>query len=147
MYEMILARGWPQEKVVVGLLTNPENGSGWLPWEVLGAVVPVLCGRHPRFGGVMGWEYFNSLPGGREKPWEWARWMTVLLRGERTVWDALMAGKEISYVKEGDKGQEQKKIVSGPTEGVGKEAQEGDEGEGPVPEPFQYYSDGSDGEQ
>jgi hypothetical protein len=149
MYERILARGWPEEKIVVGLVTNPENGSGWLPWEVLGAVVPVLCGRHPRFGGVMGWEYFNSLPGGREKPWEWARWMTVLLRGERTVWDALMAGKEITYVKEGDKGQEQKKIepVPGPTEGVGKKAEEGDEGEGPVPEPFQYYSDGSDGEQ
>ncbi len=85
MYEMLLMKGWPAEKVVIGLVTNPENGSGWVPWHVLANVLPAIVGRHPKFGGVMGWEYFNSLPGGRESPWEWARWMTALLKGERTV--------------------------------------------------------------
>ena len=28
----------------------------------------------------MGWEYFNSLPAGRDRPWEWAKWMTTMLR-------------------------------------------------------------------
>lgn len=152
MYEMVLARGWPQEKVVVGLVTNPENGAGWVPWEVLGTVVPVLCGRHPRFGGVMGWEYFNSLPGGRERPWEWARWMTVLLRGERTVFDALVAGKggkEAASVPE-EKAiasvsvPEQKVIASVPERTVVKGVDE-DDGDGPVPGTFEYFSDGSDG--
>ncbi|KAK0609247.1 glycoside hydrolase superfamily [Bombardia bombarda] len=65
MYEMLLVKGWPAEKIVVGLVTNPENGSGWVPWDVLGNLMPLLVARHARFGGVMGWEYFNSLPGGR----------------------------------------------------------------------------------
>ncbi|KAL2266439.1 hypothetical protein VTJ83DRAFT_5791 [Remersonia thermophila] len=85
MYEMMLAKGWPPEKVVVGMVTNPGNGSGWVPWDALSTVIPALVGRHPRFGGVMGWEYFNSLPGGEERPWEWAQAMSALLRGERTV--------------------------------------------------------------
>lgn len=83
MYELLLARGWPPEKIVVGLVTTPENGAGWVPWHMLASVVPLLVGRHPRFGGVMGWEYFNSLPGGKERPWEWAQVMTGLLRGRR----------------------------------------------------------------
>ncbi|KAL1880212.1 hypothetical protein VTK73DRAFT_6040 [Phialemonium thermophilum] len=87
MYEMLLMKGWPAEKIVVGLVTNPDNGSGWVPWDVLGTVIPLLVGRHPRFGGVMGWEYFNSLPGGKERPWEWAQWMTNLLKGQRAVTD------------------------------------------------------------
>jgi len=27
-YEGILRRGWPAEKIVVGLVTNPANGAG-----------------------------------------------------------------------------------------------------------------------
>ncbi|KAK2055251.1 chitinase [Colletotrichum caudatum] len=84
MYEMIMAKGWPADKVVMGLVTNPENGAGWVPWEMLGAVLLTLRGRYARFGGVMGWEYFNSLPSGRDRPWEWAKWMTTMLRADHT---------------------------------------------------------------
>ncbi|KAL0467119.1 glycoside hydrolase superfamily [Neurospora intermedia] len=83
MYEMMVMKGWAPEKIVVGLITNPENGGGWVPWPALAGVLPLLVGRHPRFGGVMGWEYFNSLPGSRERPWEWAQVMTALLRGRQ----------------------------------------------------------------
>lgn len=138
MYEMVLAKGWPQEKVVVGLVTNPENGAGWVPWEVLGTVVPIMSGRHPKFGGVMGWEYFNSLPGGKEKPWEWARWMTVLLRGKRTVWDALLAGKTDGVTVSVP---EQKALSFASQATVSKQAEE-DEEDAPVPGTFEYYSDG-----
>ncbi|MCJ1415152.1 hypothetical protein MMC32_001483 [Xylographa parallela] len=78
-YEMIIARGFPVEKIVVGVVTNPGNGAGWVPPEVL---VPVLGGLRSRwkgFGGVMGWEYFNGLPGGGERPWEWVGWMGGVL--------------------------------------------------------------------
>ncbi|AEO62699.1 a7546100-e757-412f-aab1-e7167a3e0a01 [Thermothielavioides terrestris] len=129
MYEMLLAKGWKPEKIVVGLVTNPKNGSGWVPWNLLGNVLPLLAGRHPRFGGVMGWEYFNSLPGGEQRPWEWAQAMTALLRGRRTT---------ASYAPE---------VVDGlkPAETALSEADPDEAGKGvaaPVPQDFEYYSDG-----
>jgi hypothetical protein len=81
MYEMCISRGWPPEKVVMGLVTTRENGPGFVPWEILGPNLRVLKRRYEKFGGVMGWEYFNSSPGGKAKPWEWAQQMTKLLRG------------------------------------------------------------------
>ncbi|TDZ68365.1 Chitinase 2 [Colletotrichum trifolii] len=133
MYEMLLARGWPQEKIVIGLVTNPENGSGWVPWEMLGSVLLTLRSRYKQFGGVMGWEYFNSLPGGREKPWEWAKWMTTMLRSAEPApeppqklvpVDASAVAKEV-----------QKQLVDevDPDGPNSKDA--------PLPAAFDYYSD------
>jgi hypothetical protein len=36
-----------------------------------------LVKKYPNFGGVMGWEYFNSMTekGGEGKPWEWCKYM------------------------------------------------------------------------
>jgi chitinase len=87
MYEYIIARGWPAAKVVIGLVTNPGNGSGYVPWELLATVLMDLGQRFVSssgtgaFGGIMGWEYFNGLPGDKQKPWEWAQTMTALVRG------------------------------------------------------------------
>ncbi|PFH60087.1 hypothetical protein XA68_11475 [Ophiocordyceps unilateralis] len=80
MYELILAKGWPAQKVVIGLVTNHANGSGFVPWPVLEPVLQRIARSHRDFGGVMGWEYFNSLPGDTHRPWEWARVMARLLR-------------------------------------------------------------------
>lgn len=74
-YDAIVHRGWPPEKVVVGVLTNPANGNGWVPLDELTATLAALTHTYPRFGGVVGWEYFNSMPGGSERPWEWAELM------------------------------------------------------------------------
>ncbi|KAK4103981.1 glycoside hydrolase family 18 protein [Parathielavia hyrcaniae] len=131
MYEMILARGWPPEKVVVGLVTNPGNGSGWVPWNMLATVLPVLVGRHPRFGGVMGWEYFNSLPGGEGRPWEWSQVMTALLRGFRTT--PVVEGVEGNMEAEGKRHGTLKEVD--PDDG-------GEEYTAPVPGEFDYHSDG-----
>ncbi|KAK4127767.1 glycoside hydrolase family 18 protein [Parathielavia appendiculata] len=131
MYEMILIKGWQPEKIVVGLVTNPKNGSGWVPWNMLGTVLPVLVGRHPRFGGVMGWEYFNSLPGGEGKPWEWSQVMTALLRGRRTA----PSIEEIEGVLKAEGGRH----------GAPEEVDADDGGEGdaaPVPREFDYHSVG-----
>ena len=76
----ILSRGWKPEKVVVGVLTNPANGHGFLPFEELRGILVALIQYVPKLGGVMGWEYFNSVPGGEDRPWEWAESMMKLMR-------------------------------------------------------------------
>ena len=144
MYEMLLAKGWPAEKIVVGLVTNPRNGAGWVPWNVLGNVLPLLVGRHPRFGGVMGWEYFNSLPGEEEKPWEWAQAMSALLRGRRTVPGVEGVEKDIRT----EAAARSHAAAAAP---VQKEADPDDGGNAkaaaPVPRDFEYYSDGGGREE
>nr|AIT18904.1 chitinase [Hirsutella thompsonii] len=81
MYDIMLQKGWPSHKVVVGLVTNPANGKGFVPWDMLSRVFEILTQRDQPFGGVMGWEYFNSLPGDASRPWEWAQKMTAMLHG------------------------------------------------------------------
>ncbi|PGH27190.1 hypothetical protein AJ80_01147 [Polytolypa hystricis UAMH7299] len=86
-YDMIVARGWDPNKVVVGLLTNPGNGSqGYVSVEILSVLLAILATKYPSFGGVMGWEYFNALPGDAERPWEWAACMSLCM-GMKSVYD------------------------------------------------------------
>lgn len=80
MYDMMIHKGWSPHKIVVGLVTNPANGPGFVPWYALTEVIRILRIRYPNFGGVMGWEYFNSLPGAHERPWEWGKELTSMLR-------------------------------------------------------------------
>jgi len=71
-YDMIMATGYPPEKVVTSILTNPSNANaGWVGIEVLYEVLLEIMQRYPRFGGVCGWELFNALPGGTEQFEEW----------------------------------------------------------------------------
>ncbi|MCJ1397233.1 hypothetical protein MMC11_000425 [Xylographa trunciseda] len=104
-YEMIIARGFPVEKIVVGVVTNPGNGAGWVPPEVLGHVLGSLRSRWRGFGGVMGWEYFNGLPGGGGRPWEWVEWMGGVLGLERTSLQeapkAVEVARKVDVVDEG----------------------------------------------
>lgn len=79
-FDNIIMRGFSASKVVIGLVTNPGNGSGFVPFEVLHRTIKTLKERYPEFGGVMGWEYFNSLPGDIHRPWEWAGMMTKHVR-------------------------------------------------------------------
>ncbi|KAL1957010.1 hypothetical protein VTO42DRAFT_6387 [Malbranchea cinnamomea] len=85
-YDLIISQGWPPEKVVVGLLTNPGNGSqGYIPLETSSAVLAVLLQKYPSFGGVFGWEYFNALPGDVQRPWEWASAMSFTFAMKRLL--------------------------------------------------------------
>ncbi|KAI1500999.1 glycoside hydrolase superfamily [Biscogniauxia marginata] len=74
-YESVLDDGFPAEKVVMGLLTNDDNGSGFVDLDAQAPVLEELVRENANFGGVAAWEYFNSVPGGTEAPWEWAAWM------------------------------------------------------------------------
>lgn len=59
--------------------------------ETMGPVLAFLLDQFPDFGGVMGWEYFNSLPGGQEKPWQWAAGLSLSM-GMR---DLVVAAREV----------------------------------------------------
>jgi hypothetical protein len=68
-FASIVDAGWPPTKIVAGQLTSPANGGGFVPHEQLNKTVMELRGRYGEIGGIMGWEYFNSAPGGRARPW------------------------------------------------------------------------------
>lgn len=123
MYEIMIRKGWSPEKVVVGLVTNPANGGGFVPWNPLSVVLTALRGRFTNFGGVMGWEYFNSLPGGKERPWEWARQMTTLLRGHILTQQTQVKSEDTKGLNEIDPDPPGTTDV-------------------PLPNQFDYYSDG-----
>ena len=79
-YNAILGRGWPPEKVVVGVLTHPGHGHGFIALEELKRTVRALMQFVPSFGGVMGWEYFNSVAGDEGRPWEWSEAVGKIMR-------------------------------------------------------------------
>ena len=82
-YDAIISSGWKASKVIMGLITNHRNGAGHVAATQMDTVLRTLRSRYPDFGGVMGWEYFNALPGGRDRPWEW------VLNISRTIRSAL----------------------------------------------------------
>jgi hypothetical protein len=93
-YEKILNSGWDPQRIVVGISTNPHNCKGWVPFRVFTPVLRQMQAlasekdyatpaqnQQPRssFGGISGWEYFNSLPGAIDRPWEWSCIISRLL--------------------------------------------------------------------
>lgn len=131
MYNMCVARGWAPEKVVVGLVTTPDNGAGYVPFEILGPSLQLLQRQFPKFGGVMGWEYFNGRPGGKERPWEWAQEMTKTLRAPNSGVQQAAAPEPM-----------QKPLVNEVDHDDGDD-DDGDNGARlPLPESFEYESDG-----
>ncbi|MDT8910656.1 glycosyl hydrolase family 18 protein [Amycolatopsis sp. PS_44_ISF1] len=81
-YQGIIGRGViPASKVVAGTVTNPANCSGYVDLPTLKSTVGSLVREYPDFGGVGGWEYFNSLPGGTSAPWQWAQQISPAVKG------------------------------------------------------------------
>ncbi len=84
-FEAVVSDGWIPEKVVVGQITTPANGGQFVPFNVLNQTIHTLQAEYGQIGGIMGWEYFNSQPGGTAEPWEWAQEMTAILRPDSLV--------------------------------------------------------------
>lgn len=82
-YDAVVNHGVvPADKVVAGTLTNPANcGSGYVDPTTLHSTIAALTAKYPSFGGVAGWEYFNSLPGGADAPWQWAAQVSAAMGG------------------------------------------------------------------
>ncbi|MEV4604105.1 glycosyl hydrolase family 18 protein [Amycolatopsis sp. NPDC049253] len=73
-YDAIIRHGVvPAAKVVAGTVTNPANCGGYVDLPRLQSTIHSLTTKYPDFGGIDGWEYFNSLPGGTTAPWQWAQ--------------------------------------------------------------------------
>lgn len=80
-YDAIMEYGvYPADKVVAGTITDPSLCRGFVEVDTLAKTVSELSNKYPGFGGVMGWEYFTSQPGGTEKPWKWAEIITKAMR-------------------------------------------------------------------
>lgn len=131
-YDYIVRRGFPADKVVMGMVTNPGNGSGWVELALLQGVLITLKQRYPNFGGVMGWEYFNSLPGDRAKPWEWAAFMTKSLRTIETPDSKATSSSFIAPVQKPN-----------PFLPIDTNTNTGQEEEAPLPKTFEYDTDGN----
>jgi hypothetical protein len=62
-YDAIISAGWSPSKIVMGVVTNPNNGAGHIPISRLREITAQLREKYKNldrgFGGVMGWEYFN----------------------------------------------------------------------------------------
>ncbi|KAI5867202.1 glycoside hydrolase family 18 protein [Durotheca rogersii] len=125
MYQLCIRKGWQPQKIVLGLVTTPKNGPGWVPPEMLAATLTLLRHQFPNFGGVMGWEYFNSLPGGQERPWEWAQQMTKILSGPLAR-----------------PSTQAKAVATTQNTRVAEKELDGEDG-ATIPKSFEYYSDGS----
>ncbi|KAL7918415.1 glycoside hydrolase family 18 protein [Trichoderma austrokoningii] len=76
----IVNTGYSPDIIVAGQVTNPAGNGGWIPTSDLNTTIITLDQMYGQIGGVMGWEYFNSLPGGTSAPWEWAQIVTEILR-------------------------------------------------------------------
>ncbi|KAI2637497.1 glycoside hydrolase superfamily [Xylaria nigripes] len=75
-YESILDDGFTADRIVMGLLSSPDEGGGYIDLNTTEAsVLQELVTENANFGGFANWEYFNSLPGGPSAPWKWASWM------------------------------------------------------------------------
>ncbi|KAG5929314.1 hypothetical protein E4U42_006295 [Claviceps africana] len=79
-YESIVSHGFAASRVVAGQLTSPKNGGGYMPYSKLNATIMSLRRKYGQIGGVFGWEYFNSQPDDKARPWKWAQIMTQILR-------------------------------------------------------------------
>lgn len=77
-YDAIINRGvFPADKVVTSSLTHSSLCAGYVDvTTTLKNTVTALVQKYPTFGGVAGWEYFISNPGGTARPWEWAGLIT-----------------------------------------------------------------------
>ncbi|CAN8099654.1 unnamed protein product [Discula destructiva] len=82
-YEAVVSSGWDVTQVVAGQLTTAGQNPTY--FDSLNQTVETLMDEYGTIGGIMGWEYFNSDPGGEAAPWEWAQAMTQILRPDYPV--------------------------------------------------------------
>ena len=66
-YDKAIENGFPPDKVVAGMLGNPQDGNGYVDINQIASTVKLLVGKYSSFGGVFSWEYFHTMPGGASK--------------------------------------------------------------------------------
>ncbi|KAJ6631611.1 endo-beta-N-acetylglucosaminidase [Mycena sp. CBHHK59/15] len=72
--------GLDPNRLVASVLTSPANGGGYIsPSEVVSSVKALSAMYGFNFGGINGWEYFNSVSTDPNSPWEWAEMMAAAM--------------------------------------------------------------------
>ncbi|KIK52934.1 glycoside hydrolase family 18 protein, partial [Collybiopsis luxurians FD-317 M1] len=72
-------------RIVAGTLTNSDDGSGFVPLDEIKTTVNKLLQMYGhQFGGVTGWEYYNSMPD-LQDPWTWAAAMKAAMDNWKEV--------------------------------------------------------------
>lgn len=77
--DSMVESGWDPKRLVLGVLTSPQCGHGFVSTPALKNTVQELKGKYGAngFGGVMGWEY--ALAGSEGRPWEWVKELGMTL--------------------------------------------------------------------
>lgn len=85
-YDRIIANGFPANKVVVLLSTNPKNAPPAYTQPKLSEYMMAIRVKHPNLGGVAGWEYFNAEVTGSptNPPWEWLQAVKNAVNRQKT---------------------------------------------------------------
>ena len=89
-YERIIdyEQGIDPARVTAIVLTNPSNGFGYVsPTNVVTSIQNLMERYGTGWGGVGGWEYFNSLPDSSH-PWEWAITMKDAMQVQKAKMEA-----------------------------------------------------------
>jgi hypothetical protein len=78
-FDSMVESGWDPKRLVLGVLTSPQCGHGYVDTPALKHTLQELKRKYgdAGFGGVMGWEY--ALAGSEGKPWEWVKEMGLAL--------------------------------------------------------------------
>ena len=89
-------QGIDPARVTAIVLTNPANGGGYVSSDSVVSSIHNLMERYgTEWGGVGGWEYFNSLPDSSQ-PWEWAVTMKNAMQVQTEKMVAAARAKELA---------------------------------------------------
>ena len=81
-YEAAVRNGFSPERVVLGVLDNPNDGSGFVGLGAVEEVIANLKDDYSNFGGVDSWEYFDAGgTDGLSQPWMWVKQLGESLFG------------------------------------------------------------------
>jgi len=96
MYLEIVNNGLDPSRLVATTFTSPDEGFGFIDIdEVVSSVQDLAQKQDFNFGGVAGWEYWNSLPGGDNQPYLWAQLMSQTMNQLKANQTQLAKSKSI----------------------------------------------------
>lgn len=88
-------QGIDPSRVTATVLTNPSNGFGYVsPDNVVKSIENLMEKYGTGWGGVGGWEYFNSNPDSTQ-PWKWAQLVKDAMQVQKAKMEARERDQEL----------------------------------------------------
>ncbi|KAI0752817.1 endo-beta-N-acetylglucosaminidase [Daedaleopsis nitida] len=96
-------QGIDPSRLTALVLTNPSNGFGYVsPDNVVTSIGTLMEKYGTGWGGVGGWEYFNSLPDSSQ-PWQWAQVMKDAMHLQKARIEAARKEEELKAREASDR--------------------------------------------